>query len=425
MATEQQTAQKILREDSPRATIDFAYHCFVDQNHSFLLLLGWARLKKGERLLLVGKDGKPVLLNNVYFTRNDIRELYGPCFNPEQSGYGLVAFVEAEPYSGDFLLVIADAPGINYTHNFTTKACYGVRNLLNLLFELPIPDYELKNVFAMLLPKLGLALAIDAQATVNTSLAVEAVGQVSVSPQFSLLVGPVYEKETLLTQLFAFADDAELKTNAELIYVLDDTPEQRELVSILRSQASLLRVPCKIVSLTCPTSAAVLWNCASLLATGSSLVFINSGAIPELPGWLSILEKRRGAVGSAYKDIMGAIHSGMFITGQEALIDSPVPGAYYGGPVLLCPKEVFHSLGGFNPVFQLPETAFMDLYRRIRVAKINFYYEKQSILTAIAEQHYHKKTLLLDLLFYKALEPASEMRLAAESVANPAAQVGV
>jgi O-antigen biosynthesis protein len=114
----------------------------------------------------------------------------------------------------------------------------------------------------------------------------EEFGAIPEAPEASVVV-PLYQRVDLLEhQLAQFANDPQLTTAAELIFVLDSPELGEELLSKAGELFEVYRVPFKLVILSHNGGFAVASNQGASIARGKMLLLMNSDVIPSGPGWL-------------------------------------------------------------------------------------------------------------------------------------------
>lgn len=116
---------------------------------------------------------------------------------------------------------------------------------------------------------------------------VQQYGTAPAQPEITVIV-PLYQRIDFLEhQLAQFAHDAEFRSTADLIYVLD-SPEQAEALAARAARlARLYEVPFRIATLNRNGGYSAANNIGAALARGRLLVLLNSDVLPDRPGWLA------------------------------------------------------------------------------------------------------------------------------------------
>jgi GT2 family glycosyltransferase len=150
------------------------------------------------------------------------------------------------------------------------------------------------------------------------------LGMPPMQPQVAVIV-PLYGRNDFVEhQMIEFADDPWLRANAEIVYVLDDP----KLVDLFHVQAESLyriyRVPFRWVWGRVNRGFSGANNLGVAHSQAPTLVFLNSDAIPQRPGWAqaltAVLDARPevGAVGPRLVFADGGIqHAGMEFQRRE------------------------------------------------------------------------------------------------------------
>lgn len=144
------------------------------------------------------------------------------------------------------------------------------------------------------------------------------IGPVNEEPKVSIII-PLYRRfDFVEPQLMKFSQDAWLRENAQVIYVIDDPT----LVDTMRTEATTLydlyRVPFRWVWGQTNRGYSGANNLGASVATAQRLLFLNSDVFPMAPGWiepmLEVLEQRAdlGAVAPMLLHADGTVqHAGM------------------------------------------------------------------------------------------------------------------
>jgi GT2 family glycosyltransferase len=187
------------------------------------------------------------------------------------------------------------------------------------LFGLHTPRHLLAQRMANIdLPLLEPLIALQRRGQQQQPVAVHQLGQPVAQPQVSVIV-PLYGRLDFVEhQLIEFARDSWISAHAEIVYVLDDP----ELVEPFAQQAPawhrLYRLPFKWVWGSTNRGFSGANNLGAAHSRAPLLVFLNSDAFPQQPGWLQALiaelhsDPRFGAVAPRLVFGDGSIqHAGM------------------------------------------------------------------------------------------------------------------
>jgi len=152
------------------------------------------------------------------------------------------------------------------------------------------------------------------------------LGNPTINPDVSVIV-PLYGRSDFVEhQLLEFCRDAWFAQNAELIYVLDDPKLADSFPALAEYLYRLYRLPFKWVWGDVNRGYSGANNLGASQAAGTKLLFLNSDAFPQQPGWLqallSVLDDHPeiGAVGPRLVFADGSIqHAGMEFMRRDEL----------------------------------------------------------------------------------------------------------
>ncbi|HUN50793.1 MAG TPA: glycosyltransferase, partial [Candidatus Sulfotelmatobacter sp.] len=215
----------------------------------------------------------------------------------------------------------------------------------------------------------------------------------------------------------AFAIDAEIARDVELIYVLDSPEQRAELEHLLRGLHVVTGLPLRLVVMSANFGFAAANNTGVRAARGRHLMLLNSDAIPIVPGWLGRLRaalaaRGKGAQTAAVgpkllfddgslqhagltfeRDIEGRWYNTHFFKGYPrdwpaANMTRSVPGIT--GAAMLMPRAVYEEVGGFSEDYVVGDYEDSDLCLKIRSAGFDIRYEPRAEL-------YHFERRSIDL----------------------------
>jgi O-antigen biosynthesis protein len=201
------------------------------------------------------------------------------------------------------------------------------RQAARQLFSLYAPIQDLHQRIAQIdEPLLSPIIALSQQRWKHLPERVKHLGQAVAQPRASIIV-PLYGRTDFVEhQLVEFARDPWIREHAELVYVLDDP----KLVDSFSQQAEslhrLYQQPFTWVWGNVNRGFSGANNLGAAHARGEHLVFLNSDAFPQQPGWLpalmDVLDQHPdiGAVGPRLVFGHGAIqHAGMAFVRRDEL----------------------------------------------------------------------------------------------------------
>jgi GT2 family glycosyltransferase len=231
-------------------------------------------------------------------------------------------------------------------------------------------------------------------------------------PRVALIVPLWRNLGFLRAQFAAFARDAALRSETEILYVLDSPEQRAEVEHLLRGMAALHGLGVGLVVMPSNRGYAAACNAGAAASAAPVLGFINSDVLPAAPGWLAPLlarlgrDRRLAAIGPKLLFEDGAIqHAGLLfrrgLDGQwlndhyykghargfaPACRARRVPGVT--GAALFLRRAGFEAAGGFSTDYIIGDFEDSDLCLALREAggEIGyepaaelFHFERQSI----------------------------------------------
>lgn len=238
-------------------------------------------------------------------------------------------------------------------------------------------------------------------------------GSVPASPMASIIV-PLYGRMDFVEhQLIEFSKDPWFAENGELIYVLDDPGLEEQFAARAEILHRLYRVPFRWVWGGANRGFSGANNLGAAHSAGEHLVFLNSDAFPQQPGWLQtvvgVLQARPevGAVGVRLVFPDGSIqHAGMTFVrrkdlgvwvnhhpcmGLDAALDpnastSEVPAVT--GACLAMRRDTFDRVGGWDTGYLIGDFEDSDLCLKLRSDDMTVVYEPSVQLTHLERQSF-------------------------------------
>jgi GT2 family glycosyltransferase len=220
---------------------------------------------------------------------------------------------------------------------------------------------------------------------------VREIGTPVTRPKVSIII-PLYKAlDFLRFQIAAFATDPWLRSQAELIYVLDSPEQAQEIEHLLSGLHLVYALPMTLAIMERNGGYARANIVGATLARGDVLALLNSDVIPIANDWLEKLvarlggRRRVGAVGPKLLFEDGSIqHAGMYFSKDHrgrwlnqhfhkgmprdyaaACEERLVPAVT--GACLVMSKDVFESVGGFTEDYVVGDYEDSDLCLKITV----------------------------------------------------------
>jgi tetratricopeptide (TPR) repeat protein/GT2 family glycosyltransferase len=114
---------------------------------------------------------------------------------------------------------------------------------------------------------------------------VENFGKPIPKPLISIII-PLYKcLDFLKVQFATMANDSSLRSNCELIYVLDSPEQEREVKNFLQHYCLLYQLPATLVIMARNSGYAAANNFGATQARGKYLILLNSDVFPKQEGW--------------------------------------------------------------------------------------------------------------------------------------------
>ncbi len=262
------------------------------------------------------------------------------------------------------------------------------------------------------------------------------IGIAHPNPAVSFVI-PLYRNMSFLRlQVGAFAIDAQIRRDVELIYVLDSPDQRREVEHLLRGLNILTGLPFRLVVMSENFGYAAANNTGVRAARGRLLMLLNSDVIPLAPGWLATLcaaletqdgKRKTGVVGPKLLFDDGSLqHAGLtFERDPEGrwynthlfkgyprdwpAANRPcvVPGVT--GAAMLLPRAVYESVGGFTENYIVGDYEDSDLCLKIRAQDHEIRYEPR-----VALHHFERRSIEMHPGYNGTVASAYNRRLHAD-----------
>lgn len=229
-------------------------------------------------------------------------------------------------------------------------------------------------------------------------------------PATSIIVPLLHNLDFIKPQLTHFSRDNDLRTNSEVIYVLDMPQQEAKVKKLLEGQSGLYHLPVKLIVMAQQAGLATAVNMAAKVAQGKTLLLMSADVLPKASGWLKTmqmaLEKqpRSGAVSPklVFED-ESIQHAGMYFAPSETgLYENRhyykgYPAEYVSanhsrevpavtGACMLVRREHFNQVGGLTTDYVLAGFEDSDLCLKLRAKKRTPYYTAETVLYHLERQ---------------------------------------
>jgi Predicted glycosyltransferases len=277
---------------------------------------------------------------------------------------------------------------------------------------------------------------------------VKRLGAAVERPLVSLII-PLYGRTDFVEhQLIEFAQDAWLQSHAEIIYVVDDPKLVEPFAAQAEALFRLYRLPFTWVWGSVNRGFSGANNLGARQARGEHLLFLNSDAFPQAPGWLesllAVLQSRPdvGAVAPRLVFGDGAIqHAGMRFMRRDELgvwvnhhpcmgLDPALDPAQeltivpaVTGACLALRRTDFDRVGGWDTGYLVGDFEDSDLCLKLREAGLNVAYLPSVQLTHLERQSFKllgQDDLRTRVVIYNAVRHQNRWRHLIEAEATAA-----
>jgi GT2 family glycosyltransferase len=380
------------------------------------VVVGWLLQRPDVRVWLEADDGVPYSLEPAFrLFRNDVFALHGNSLGGASSNAGFILRMDSVRPGEQIRLVAECDDEMMLLGQVTCGAlpldpALASRWLLGLGTPLGEFHARIPLVDGPIIDSL-----IRNQQAVRAGLPVKArqLGQPVSNPVVTVIV-PLYGRSDFVEQqLVEFARDRWFCENVELIYVLDDPQLVDPFATEAESLYRLYRIPFKWIWGGANRGFSGANNLGASEARAGLLLFLNSDAFPQAPGWLQpmlqVMNKRKdiGAVGPRLVHADGSIqHAGMEFLRREDLGIWVNHHPYMGldpsldprreltlvpavtGACLLMRRSQFEEIGGWDTGYLIGDFEDSDLCLKLRSAGYPVAYMPSVQLTHLERQSF-------------------------------------
>ncbi|MBK0024075.1 glycosyltransferase family 2 protein [Ochrobactrum sp. S46] len=251
---------------------------------------------------------------------------------------------------------------------------------------------------------------------------VKEFGETPASPLASIVI-PLYRNlDFLRFQFSSMATDPWLMANAEFIFVLDSPEIQDDTEHMLGGLNILHDMPFKLAIMNRNGGYARACNAGASIATGTTIVMLNSDVVPSEHGWLQQLiqplfdEPKLGAIGPRLLFEDGSLqHAGLYFARDRQGIwlnhhyHKGMPGNYaparrgrdvpgVTGACLITRKDIFDLVGGYSEDYVIGDYEDSDLCLKIRQLGFQIYYEP-----SVALYHFERRSIRRSAVYMRGL----------------------
>lgn len=380
------------------------------------IVIGWVIHDPDVTVWLENGDGDRHPFTNAFrIARQDVSDAYGSSFGHDAREGGFMLLlpgmmpsekIRLMAMSGDESIVLGtiECTRLEATSTACARWLLGIATPLSQMQKrLPLIDGPIIEAF----------LRYEQQAWAELPLQARQFGRPTVKPDVSVIV-PLYGRSDFVEhQLIEFCRDAWFIQNAELIYVLDDPKLADNFPALAEHLYRLYHLPFKWVWGGVNRGFSGANNLGAGQATGKHLLFLNSDAFPQQPGWLqpllSVLDDHPeiGAVGPRLVLADGSIqHAGMEFMRREELgiwinhhpfmgLDPTLDPAHQltmvpavTGACLAIRRSDFDRIGGWDTGYLIGDFEDSDLCLKLRAEGLEIAYLPTVQLTHLERQSF-------------------------------------
>lgn len=380
------------------------------------VVVGWSVSAPGVPVWLEDEKGNIYELNQTHRRfRQDVHDAVSHDFGHNSGDAGFIARIEGVHPGARIAIKAMTVHGIHHlgatdTTVLPSDPVAAARWLFSL--NTPISDLH-KRISVVDAPILEKLIQERMAAIGDLPVKVKRLGEAPASPKVSIVV-PLYGRFDFVEhQLMEFARDPWLLANAEIIYVIDDPA----LVESFTSQAELMfriyQIPFQWIWGSVNRGYSSANNLGAKYASGEHILFLNSDAFPQSPGWLKPLCDRLdnhpkvGAVGPRLVFADGSIqHAGMVFMRREELgiwinhhpnmgldpsldpADKPTRMPCVTGACVLLRKQDYFAVGGWDSGYLIGDFEDSDLCMKLTSAGFSIEYLPNVQLTHLERQSF-------------------------------------
>lgn len=380
------------------------------------VVVGWAVVPHGSTLWIEQAGHyQPIDETSIRFTRKDVVDAFRGTHGDATMNAGFVARVDEVSIGQPVHLAIQQddrfiTVGSTQVNALSTDPATAAK----WLFGLYTPAHLLaKRIERVDLPVMDVLIAQQKALQRMQPVDVHELGTVPINPRASIVI-PLYGRLDFVEhQLIEFARDPWIVEHAEVIYVMDDPELVAGFTQLAQTWHRLYRVPFKWVWGGTNRGFSGANNLGTQHSCGQFLVFLNSDAFPQQPGWIQTLieelESNPGLGAVAPRLVFGdgsLQHAGMEFVRREELgiwinhhprmgldpsldnhqVTTSVPSVT--GACMVIERELLQGIGGWDTGYLIGDFEDSDLCLKLRAEGLRVAYVPQVQLTHLERQSF-------------------------------------
>lgn len=250
-----------------------------DKSVSYAALFGWIRMPAGTRLFLCDRQGKnPALLHAFSWPREDIDDIYGPCINMEQQGYGWVGMAEINSCQVSSMLLIAYVDGeMKNLGNISSRRCFHPSTLLEQIFTMPIPWPYVRGAYATVIAPIMHKI----WAVYNNCLKIVPVSDITIGTPaqdngVSIICSVPDKPELFTSQFLILSELADSCSGLEIIFTFSGSKKITAFLEQAESLRKVTRMSFRYIHSRHLAHQIENFNLAATNSKGDKLLFMDS-----------------------------------------------------------------------------------------------------------------------------------------------------
>ena len=247
----------------------------------------------------------------------------------------------------------------------------------------------------------------------NSSVLEEVIGAPPVEPSVSIIIPLYHRYDFLENQILEFVRDEWIRSNAEVIYVIDDPNITDQVRALAQKMHALTNFSFRLIWNNMNGGFSLANNLGAAYSRGRHLLFLNSDVIPHCSGWLETLtdtlesDPKIGVVGARLLLPNGGLqHNGMefrydyqlsiwindhpFVGIDPTLLNDDRPHSVEAltGACMLIDRNVFDETGGWDASYLIGDFEDSDLCLKLRSKGLDCWLDPRVTLIHLERQSF-------------------------------------
>lgn len=282
-------AKKVRRESSPHPNVKANIESAVaTESGQAGFMVGWIVHNPDSIVWIEDSNGTPTFLTSAHrIFREDVYKAFLSAFDQAEVNSGFLVQIRNIKPTDTLAIFALSSKGVH-------KICSADVGFLNALpvetakwlFSIELNPSDVVDVYRnMFWPVIGEQLTRNDRVTANMPITLDKYGEIA-DPLVSIII-PLYGRVDFIEgQMVSFVLDDFIKSETEIIYVIDDPSLVNKVRTLSKEIFELYRVPFKVVFGGINRGFSGANNLGAKHAEGNFLLFMNSDVFPKSPGWL-------------------------------------------------------------------------------------------------------------------------------------------